>query len=268
MKNKNMRLKTTTLFVLSLIAWLNATAQQTVNMKFGKPTKEELQMTTYADDSSASAVVLCRLTDVNFTIQQNGYLVDYHEKIRIKILKPEGVRWANMTIPYYKTGKDKNKLKVSKFSLMTGDVNGNFLQSGSFLDNAMGNFGEESVEDLKVVAYNLEGSKTKKSSLKKKDVVKEQLNDEEYQLRFTAPDVKVGTVIECEYTVHSDLFYMIHDWYAQCEIPVVYAKLYMDVPCYLIYHMEEQLGEPAACHLSNTPVKIRPELMPSRRAEK
>lgn len=132
MKNKNMRLKTTTLFVLSLIAWLNATAQQTVNMKFGKPTKEELQMTTYADDSSAAAVVLCRLTDVNFTIQQNGYLVDYHEKIRIKILKPEGVRWANMTIPYYKTGKDKNKLKVSKFSLMTGDVNGNFLQSGSF----------------------------------------------------------------------------------------------------------------------------------------
>ena len=240
MKNKNMRLKTTTLFVLSLIAWLNATAQQTVNMKFGKPTKEELQMTTYADDSSAAAVVLCRLTDVNFTIQQNGYLVDYHEKIRIKILKPEGVRWANMTIPYYKTGKDKNKLKVSKFSLMTGDVNGNFLQSGSFLDNAMGNFGEESVEDLKVVAYNLEGSKTKKSTLKKKDVVKEQLNDEEYQLRFTAPDVKVGTVIECEYTVHSDLFYMIHDWYAQCEIPVVYAKLYMDVPCYLIYHMEEQ----------------------------
>lgn len=104
----------------------------------------------------------------------------------------------------------------------------------------MGDFGEESVEDLKVVAYNLEGSKTKKSSLKKKDVVKEQLNDEEYQLRFTAPDVKVGTVIECEYTVHSDLFYMIHDWYAQCEIPVVYAKLYMDVPCYLIYHMEEQ----------------------------
>lgn len=240
MKNKNMRLKTTTLFVLSLIAWLNATAQQTVNMKFGKPTKEELQMTTYADDSSAAAVVLCRLTDVNFTIQQNGYLVDYHEKIRIKILKPEGVRWANMTIPYYKTDKDKNKLKVSKFSLMTGDVNGNFLQSGSFLDNAMGDFGEESVEDLKVVAYNLEGSKTKKSSLKKKDVVKEQLNDEEYQLRFTAPDVKVGTVIECEYTVHSDLFYMIHDWYAQCEIPVVYAKLYMDVPCYLIYHMEEQ----------------------------
>lgn len=70
--------------------------------------------------------------------------------------------------------------------------------------------------------------------------MKEQLNDEEYQLRFTAPDVKVGTVIECEYTVHSDLFYMIHDWYAQCEIPVVYAKLYMDVPCYLIYHMEEQ----------------------------
>lgn len=31
---------------------------------------------------------------------------------------------------------------------------------------------------------------------------------------------------------------------------------------------KESLGEPAAYHLSNTPVKIRPELMPSRRAEK
>ena len=49
---------------------LTATAQQTVNMKFGKPTEEELQMTTYAPDSSAEAVVLCRLTTVEYIIQE------------------------------------------------------------------------------------------------------------------------------------------------------------------------------------------------------
>ncbi|MBR1546546.1 MAG: DUF3857 domain-containing protein [Prevotella sp.] len=235
-----MRIKTTTLFVLCMAVWFNTMAQTTVNMKFGKPTKEELTMTTYADDSTADAVVLCRLTDVNFTVQQNGYLVDYHEKIRIKILKPEGTRWADMAIPYYKIDSEKNKLKVSKFSLMTGDVNGNFISSGSYIDNAMGNFSDESVEDLKVVAYNLEGSKTVNTSLSKKEVVKEQVDEQQYQLKFTVPNVKAGTVIECEYTIHSELFYMIHDWYAQCEIPVAYAKLYMDVPCYLIYNMEEQ----------------------------
>ncbi|MBP3776876.1 MAG: DUF3857 domain-containing protein [Prevotella sp.] len=235
-----MKLRRTALLVYSFVIGLNVTAQSAVNMKFGKPTKEELQMTTYAEDSTAEAVVLCRLTDVNFSIQQNGYLVDYHEKIRIKVLKPEGTRWANMTIPYYKIDTDKNKMRASKFSLMTGDMSGNFIQGGSFIDNALGNFSDEDVEDLKVIAYNLEGNKTVKSSLNKKTVVKEQVDEQQYQLRFTVPNVKVGTVIECEYTIHSELFYMIHDWYAQCEIPVMYAKLYMDVPCYLIYNMEEQ----------------------------
>ncbi|GEM_PF-6286295 len=130
---KIMKLRRTALLVYSFVIGLNVTAQSAVNMKFGKPTKEELQMTTYAEDSTAEAVVLCRLTDVNFSIQQNGYLVDYHEKIRIKVLKPEGTRWANMTIPYYKIDTDKNKMRASKFSLMTGDMSGNFIQGARSL---------------------------------------------------------------------------------------------------------------------------------------
>lgn len=196
-------------------------------------------MTTYAPDSTADAVVLCRLTDVQYTVLQNGYLVDYHEKKRIKILKPSGVRMAQMTIPYYQIDSDKSNINFSKFSLMTGDVKGDFMNSGSYTDNAVGQFSNESVEDLKVVAYNLEGGKTVKTTLKKGDVIKEQLDEQQYQIRFTVPDVKEGTVIECEYTIHSELFYMIHDWYAQSEIPVDYARLTMEVPCYLIYNMEE-----------------------------
>ncbi|MBQ8153089.1 MAG: hypothetical protein IJ069_05345 [Prevotella sp.] len=189
-----MKLRRTALLVYSFVIGLNVTAQSAVNMKFGKPTKEELQMTTYAEDSTAEAVVLCRLTDVNFSIQQNGYLVDYHEKIRIKVLKPEGTRWANMTIPYYKIDTDKNKMRASKFSLMTGDMSGNFIQGGSFIDNALGNFSDEDVEDLKVIAYNLEGNKTVKSSLNKKTVVKEQVDEQQYQLRFTVPNMNVWNV--------------------------------------------------------------------------
>ena len=62
---KIMKLRRTALLVYSFVIGLNVTAQSAVNMKFGKPTKEELQMTTYTEDSTAEAVVLCRLTDVN-----------------------------------------------------------------------------------------------------------------------------------------------------------------------------------------------------------
>ena len=85
------------MMILLLATWLTATAQQAVNMKFGKPTDEEMKMTVYAADSSAEAVMLCKLTDVTYTIQQSSFLVDYKERFRIKVLKPEGAaspRWS------------------------------------------------------------------------------------------------------------------------------------------------------------------------------
>ena len=80
------------LLILFLMSALTVSAQQNVNMKFGKPTKEEMEMTVYSPDPDAEAVVLCRLTDVEYTVQTNSFLVDYREKCRIKVLKPNGVR--------------------------------------------------------------------------------------------------------------------------------------------------------------------------------
>ena len=213
-------------------------------MKFGKPTKEELQMTTYEADPNAEAVVLCRLTDVVYTIQTNGYLVDYNEKIRIKVLKPEGERLAKVVIPYLKNLSSDN-VGGSKFSLKSipFHVSGTSAymesESGSFIEEAMGNYSDESIEDLKATAFNLENGKMTKSTLKKGDVVKTKIDEQRHQIEFTVPDVKVGTVIEVEYCVHSELFWMLHDWFAQREIPVVYAKLDMDIPKYLIFNLEE-----------------------------
>ena len=95
-------MKLRTFFLSILIVWpfVMAMAEGEVNMKFGKPTKEEMQMTTYETDPEADAVVLCRLTDVEYIIQENGYLVDYREKCRIKVLKPAGTRYAKVVVPY------------------------------------------------------------------------------------------------------------------------------------------------------------------------
>ena len=97
-----MKLKVSILLVLVVGTWLTATAQEAVNMKFGKPTKEELSMTTYEKDTNAYAVVLCRLTDVEYTVQTSSYLVDYREKCRIKVLKPTGAKYAKVVVPYQK----------------------------------------------------------------------------------------------------------------------------------------------------------------------
>ena len=141
-------------------------------MKFGKPTKQEMQMATYDAEPDADAVVLCRLTDVEYTIQQTGYLVDYREKVRIKVLKPDGARFAKVVIPYLKNTPMDNCSNESKMVLKTvldvGSVSSSLdEQSGAMTTDDLENYSEESIEDLKATAYNLRGSKVVKSVLKK-----------------------------------------------------------------------------------------------------
>ncbi len=245
------------------VLWLPAMAQDNVNKKFGKPTKEEMQMTAYQQDPNADAVVLCRLTNVEYTIQTNGYVVDYHEKYRIKVLKPEGARFANVTIPYMKLTNDKSGINATRISLKASTIeigNNNFKinasaggtnffedAGGSMTEDAMGSYTDESVEDLKATAFNTENGKVVKSKLKNSDVKKEQIDDVNWQVTFTVPDVKEGTVIEYEYTLHSQLFWRLHDWFAQCEIPVAYACLDMEIPNYLIFNIEEHGIQRLAC---------------------
>ena len=200
-----MKLNLFKLFILLAFPFATASAAD-VNMKFGKPTKEEMQMTTYEADPNADAVVLCRLTDVEYTVEVNGYLVDYHEKVRIKVLKPGGERFARVVVPFSKDVDSGNRVGGSKFSLKAGVfVMGSTTSQvfeeagGSLMDNAVGSYTDESVEDLKAVAFNQDGSKIVKAQLKKSDVRTTKLDDTEYQLEFTVPGVKVGTVIEYEY---------------------------------------------------------------------
>ena len=240
-----MKLSLLQLFVLLFWPACMMVAQDKVNMKFGKPTKAEMQMTTYAAEPDADAVVLCRLTDVEYTIQQTGYLVDYKEKVRIKVLKPEGARFAKVVIPYLKGTPIDNRNSSSKLVLKVGATDNNSVsssfdeQAGAMTTADLDRFSEESIEDLKATAYNLQGSKVVKSALKKGDIAETKIDDQHYQVEFTVPDVQEGTVIEYEYTLHSELFWLLHDWFAQCEIPVAYAKLDMNIPRYLLFSMEE-----------------------------
>lgn len=220
---------------------MTAVAQQ---IKFGKPTDEELRMTVYEPDSTAEAVVLCRLTDVGYTIQQSSFLVDYKEKFRIKVLKPEGARFAKVVIPCQQhiSINSIGGTKITGMALPKPDGTSDSYFEGegvSMMEGVFGTDADDIVEDIKATAINLEGGKVVKTSLKKSDIVKKKIDEQNYLVEFTVPNVKEGTVIDIEYNIHSQLFWQLRDWYAQCEIPVVYAKLDMDIPSYLIFNIED-----------------------------
>ena len=263
-----MKLNLIKLFVLLALPFATANAAD-VNMKFGKPTQEEMKMTVYEPDSAADAVVLCRLTDVEYTVQLSGYLVDYREKCRIKVLKPGGTRFAKVVVPFNKDVAGSDRVGVSMFSLKSlqfsmGNTSNSVFEEmgGSMMDNPVGEYTDETVEDIKATAFNLEGSKVVKSAIKKSDIKTTKLDDTEYQVEFTIPNVKVGTVIEYEYTIHSELFWQLRDWYAQCDIPVVYAKLDMNIPNYLMFNMEEQGIQRLSCSCTTGMMRYKLESDP------
>ena len=247
---------------------MTVAAQDNVNMKFGKPTKEEMQMTVYEADPDAEAVVLCRLTDVEYTVQTASYLVDYREKCRIKVLKPNGARFAKVVVPYQmnmSVGNNVNGLKVTGFALpKPGGSSDSYFEgeAGSMTEGTFGTDADESVEDIKAVAFNMENGKVVKTTLKKSDIVNKKIDEQNYQVEFTVPGVKEGTVIEYEYNIHSQIFWELRDWYAQCEIPVVYAKLDMNIPNYLIFNIEDHGIQRLTCTCTVGSLKYKVETDP------
>lgn len=85
---------------------------QKAPMKFGKVSPEDLQMTTYAPDTSAPAVVLC---DFGYF---NASMIQFTQNIRVKILKKEGLNWADRSYPGY----SKSDVRGITFNYENGQV--------------------------------------------------------------------------------------------------------------------------------------------------
>ena len=178
-------------YLLVLCCWLAMTvsAQTTIepNLKWGKPTQQELTMTEYAADKDADAVELFR-------------------KCRLKVLKPEGKHVADGEILIWRNSSNDT---------------------------------HEVVRALKATAYNLENGKVVKTKMESSSVHEEELDTNDKLLKFSVPQVRVGTVIEYEYRLESDYYYQLRDWYAQSNIPVLYTRYSVSIPEWLSFHIEE-----------------------------
>ena len=194
--------------VLALSASSDATLA--VNKKFGKPTMEEMNMTEYAQDPEADAVVLMQSCDVIYRMtSMYDMTITYDYRIRIKVLKDEGKKYGDFAISYYVDDAGKHLEEFSEFSAASYNLN----EKGK-------------VEATKVTPQ----------------LIRDEKVGEHHMLRkFSVPMVQKGSAIEVRYRLFSTRFYNIYDYEMQKDIPIIYQRYFMEIPAVLIFNVEAPL---------------------------
>ena len=153
--------------VLLLFASCPSASAQKSPVKFGDIPMDDMTMTLYAPDSSASAVYLLDYEEAHIEERVDDYKLVTKVHIRIKILKADGKDLADVSI------------------LLTDLGSGN----------------AEKVSNLKATTYNLENGKIVESPLIKESTFRQPFDKYRVFQKFTMPNVKVGSVIEYSYLI-------------------------------------------------------------------
>ncbi|MEQ1677847.1 MAG: DUF3857 domain-containing protein, partial [Chitinophagaceae bacterium] len=191
-------------FVLISGAMLSTSiyAQDKLNIKFGNVSPKDFETKVYSIDSNANAVVLADVG--SSTIEGNlkgGFSIAYKRYKRVHILNKNGYDVADVSVHLFSEGE-----------------------------------GEEVLDKLKAVTYNLENGKIVESKLDvKANLFKNKLDKYRVEKKFTFPNVKEGSIIEFEYTVISNYLSNLRPWSFQGEYPVMWSEYNLTLPEFLGY---------------------------------
>ncbi len=167
------------------------------NFKFGKPTASELDMTQVESNPDAEAVILYDRTMIYYVYTDASGFQQVRENItRIKVLKDEGVRFADVELYLYNSNKLKTTYNTPTAYSFNKDENGKLV----------------------------------KSELKKNGIFKEKVSEHLERLKFTIPNVKAGSVIEYKTKVMTDDLYSVPSLSFQSSVPTYYASAEVSIP--------------------------------------
>ena len=84
------------------------------SLKFGKPSNEELEITTYPADTTASAIVLYDIGPTSYRYDANEFSLTTQHRVKIKILKPNrnSKKYADLQAIWTTAVKKNNELIV------------------------------------------------------------------------------------------------------------------------------------------------------------
>jgi hypothetical protein len=183
--------------VLSFVCLLNVASQNYTKVA-GRITPHEATMTSYDKDPDAEAVVLYEIGNTSFKPGEISLEFELliRKRIKIKILKESGLKYADFEIPFY----DSEKLKVQG-----------------------------------ATTYNYENGEIIKTPLDEKNISEEKKENHWRAKKFTMPAVKVGSIVEVEYSIESAILSNIPEHKFQYRIPVIYSNLELRVTPYFEY---------------------------------
>ena len=186
------------LVLLLLFIGVNMIAQ---NRELGKVTIQELEEKVCPTDTSAVAAILFSVGEVHFEyIEGKGFVLNTNVITKIKIYKKEGYDWANKSVRYYIGGNTKERVIFKN-----------------------------------EITYNLVNGKIEKSKIKSDGEFDEKENDFWGRKKISMPNVKVGSIIEFEYTIISESLGSLDEWYFQSSIPILYSEYRVYTPEFYTY---------------------------------
>lgn len=223
------------LFLICAALMLSCAMGTAQNTKFGKPSQLDWSMVGWSEAPDAEAIVLCKTLNVEYELQSDFRSYDnstselsaesvayggaginkfisedkitmtYSVKMRTKILKDSGAKYANLDIVYYWEEKDRTH--------------------------------NDDISSLSIVVFDNSTGKVKKRKLNSSCWTEERL-DANYMVRhIRVADVKAGDIIEYQYDLTSRRATFLYDWQVQEDIPVLYTKCEMNIPAFLTFNM-------------------------------
>jgi transglutaminase-like putative cysteine protease len=162
---------------------------QNFSKEYSKIGLEEAELSYYAPDKTAEAVVLFDIGKSYFQDTGNSLKVIFEKTTRIKIFSEAGLKWAEIEVPYY----HENQIF-------------------------------EEVYDIEACTYTPENGIFKITPLDLSTCHDEKLNDNWTVKKFALPDVKAGSIIQYKYKISSDYMFNFRDWEFQSRIPTVYSE--------------------------------------------
>ncbi|HYG21080.1 MAG TPA: transglutaminase domain-containing protein [Ohtaekwangia sp.] len=186
--------------ILLLHIFLTGYSQE-AGFSYGGVTYKDLNLQRYEHDTSAVAVVLKEFGHARFENSDRGMLlVEYHA--RIKILRKDGLKKANIEIPLHK-------------------------QNGK----------TENVSAIKASSYNIENGRITETPLDPKSVFVENINEYTNLKKFAIPNVREGSIIEISYTFETPFHFNFKTWFFQTDIPKVESEYWATIPGNFTYNI-------------------------------
>jgi transglutaminase-like putative cysteine protease len=202
--NYGLKMLKRTLIILLILSAFNKTSSAQ-NFEYGTPTPAEIEMKSYAKDTSAHAVVLQEFgkSRIDVTGDDNVKLIyEYH--VKIKIFNAKAFNQGTVEIPVYNNSDDDSY---------------------------------ETVEDIKgVTFYKDDNGLIQKVELEEKKIFPVKENKHWAVYKFAMPGLRNGCVIEYKYRIESPYFENFHSWHFQSEIPKVYSEYEVHIPGFWNYN--------------------------------